>query len=144
MAEMMINEVQDQIIEEFSLFPEWMEKYEYIMEMGERLPMIESKHKTDGNLVPGCQSKAWLHVEIVDGKAVLTADSDALIGKGIIALLIRVLSGHTAEDIIQADLYFLGQIGLQEHLSMSRANGLKSMIAKIRSDVAIAQAAQSV
>jgi cysteine desulfuration protein SufE len=132
---MTINEVQDQIIEEFSLFPDWMEKYEYILDLGKSLPQIDDKYKTDSYLVPGCQSKSWLHVEMVGDKVAISADSDALIGKGIIALLIRVLSNNTAEEIIQSDLYFLDNMGLQENLSMNRASGLESMISKIMLDV---------
>jgi len=116
---MTINEVQDQIIEEFSLFPDWMEKYEYILDMGKSLPLIDEKYKTDAYLVPGCQSKSWLHVELVGDKVIISADSEALIGKGIISLLLRVLSNNTIEDILQADLYFLDKIGLQETLSLT-------------------------
>ena len=137
-----INKTQNQIIEEFSLFPEWMEKYQYLLDMGEQLPLIEEKYKTDKSLVSSCQSKSWLHAEKVDNKVLLTADCDALIGKGIIALLIRVLSGHSAREIVEADLFFLQEIGLQEHLSMSRANGLESMILKIKSEAAAVEAVQ--
>jgi len=125
---MTINEVQDQIVEEFSLFPGWMEKYEYILDMGKSLPLIDVRYKTDAYLVPGCQSRSWLHVELVDDKVVISADSEALIGKGIISLLLRILSNNTVEDILQADLYFLDKIGLQDNLSMNRAGGLESML----------------
>lgn len=136
---MTINEIQDQIIEEFSLFPEWAEKYEYILDLGKQLPLIDEACKTEEYLVPGCQSPSWLHVEMIEDKVILTADCDAQIGRGIIALLIRVLSGYTAEEIIHADLYFLDEIGLQENLSMNRASGLENIISKIKSDVAIIQ-----
>jgi len=128
-----INEIQDQVVEEFSLFPDWADKYEYIIELGKQLPLIDEQYKTADYLVTGCQSQVWLNAEIIDGKVLLTADSDALITKGIIALLIRVLSEHTAEEIVQADLYFIEKIGLQGHLSMTRANGLWSMVGRIKS-----------
>ena len=130
---MNINEIQDQIIEEFSMFPDWMDKYEYIIELGKQLPQIDGQYKTEDNLVHGCQSQVWLHADMQDDKLMLTADSDAMITKGIIALLVRVFSDHTAEDVSQTELYFIEKIGLQEHLSMTRANGLQNMIAKIKS-----------
>ena len=128
-----INQIQDEIVEEFGIFDQWMDKYEYIIDLGKRLPIIEDQYKHDQNLVPGCQSRVWLHAERVDDKVDFSADSDAIITKGIIALLIRVLSGQSAVDISQADLYFIDQIGLKEHLSMTRSNGLVNMVAKLRS-----------
>ncbi len=127
-----IATIQDEIIEEFALFPDWMDKYEYIIELGKNLPLIGEAYKTDDYLVRGCQSKVWLHAELRDGKVVFTADSDAVITKGIIALLIRVLSGHSPREILDADLYFLDRIGLKEHLSPTRANGLANMVKQMK------------
>ena len=127
-----IKEIQQEIVEEFVLFDEWMDKYEYIIELGKDLPLIDEQYKTDENLIKGCQSKVWLHAELKDGKIIFTADSDAIITKGIVALLIRVLSGHTPQEIIDANLFFIDQIGLQEHLSPTRSNGLLSMLKQIR------------
>lgn len=127
-----IATIQDEIIEEFALFPDWMDKYEYIIELGKNLPLIDEAYKTDDYLVRGCQSKVWLHAELRDGKVVFTADSDAVITKGIIALLIRVLSGHSPREILDADLYFLDRIGLKEHLSPTRANGLANMVKQMK------------
>lgn len=131
--EMTINEIQDEIIDEFSLFGDWMEKYEYIIELGKNLPLIDEQYKTDDYLVRGCQSRVWLHARLGDdGKVYFTADSDAVITKGIIALLIRVLSGHTPQEILDADLYFIDRIGLKEHLSPTRSNGLVSMLKQMK------------
>lgn len=127
-----IDQIQDQIIEEFQMFDQWMEKYEYIIELGRNLPELEKQHVRDENLVPGCQSRVWLHAEIKDGKAVYVADSDAIITKGIIALLIRVLSDQPPSRVHDADLYFIERIGLKEHLSSTRSNGLVNMIDKMR------------
>lgn len=127
-----INEIQDQIIEEFQLFDQWMEKYEYIIELGKNLPELDEQYMRDENLVPGCQSRVWLHAELKDGKTVYAADSDAIITKGIIALLIRVLSDQPPERVHEADLYFIDRIGLKDHLSSTRSNGLVSMIGKMR------------
>ena len=127
-----INQIQDAIIEEFSFFGDWLEKYEYIIELGKDLPLIDEQYKTEDYLVRGCQSKVWLHANLEDGKVVFKADSDAVITKGIIALLIRVLSDHSPQEILDADLYFLDKIGLKEHLSPTRANGLVSMLKQMK------------
>ncbi|MCY4150109.1 MAG: SufE family protein [Gammaproteobacteria bacterium] len=128
-----IDEIQDQIIEEFQLFDQWIEKYEYIIELGKNLPDLDDQYMRDENLVPGCQSRVWLHAELEGGKAVYAADSDAIITKGIIALLIRVLSEQPPESVHEAELYFIDRIGLKDHLSSTRSNGLVSMINKMRS-----------
>ncbi|WP_424945951.1 SufE family protein [Candidatus Spongiihabitans sp.] len=128
-----INQIQDQIIEEFGVFDRWMEKYEYIIDLAKKMPLIDEQYKHDRYLVPGCQSRVWLHAELAGDKVSLTADSDAIITKGIIALLIRVLSDQPVEQISQADLYFIDAIGLKEHLSPTRSNGLVNMVAKIKS-----------
>jgi len=127
-----IDEIQDEIIDEFGVFDQWMDKYEYIIDLGKTMPMIDEQYKNDKNLVPGCQSRVWLHAELEQGNVHLTADSDAIITKGIIALLIRVLSNQPAEQISNADLYFIDRIGLKEHLSPTRSNGLVNMVAKIK------------
>ena len=129
---MTIKEKQEEIIEEFALFDEWMDKYEHIIEIGKDLPIIEEKYKTDDNLIKGCQSRVWLHAEQIDGKLIFTADSDAIITKGIIGLVIRVFSGHSPKEISDADLFFINEIGLQEHLSPTRSNGLLSMLKQIK------------
>lgn len=129
---MTIQETQQEIVEEFALFDEWMEKYEHIIELGKDLPLIDEQYKTDENLIKGCQSKVWLHAALKDGKIIFTADSDAIITKGIVGLVIRVFSDHTPQEIIDADLFFIDQIGLQEHLSPTRSNGLLSMLKQIR------------
>ncbi len=129
---MTINEIQEEIIDEFSLFDEWMDKYEYIIDLGRHLPMIDDRYKVDDHLIKGCQSRVWLNADEEDGKIKFTADSDAIITKGIIALLIRALSDQTPEDIAQADLYFIDRIGLKEHLSPTRSNGLVSMIKQMK------------
>ena len=127
-----IQEIQEEILKEFDLFEDWMGKYEYIIELGKTLPMINNKHKTDNNLIKGCQSKVWLHADEQGGKIIYSADSDAIITKGIVAILIRVLSNQTAEEIVKADLAFIDEIGLKEQLSQTRANGLVSMIKEIK------------
>lgn len=129
---MTIQETQQEIVEEFALFDEWMDKYEHIIELGKDLPLIDEQYKTDENLIKGCQSKVWLHAALKDGKIIFTADSDAIITKGIVGLVIRVFSDHTPQEIIDADLFFIDQIGLQEHLSPTRSNGLLSMLKQIR------------
>lgn len=129
---MAIQEIQQEIVEEFALFDEWMDKYEHIIELGKDLPLIDEQYKTDENLIKGCQSKVWLHAALKDGKIIFTADSDAIITKGIVGLVIRVFSNHTPQEIIDADLFFIDQIGLQEHLSPTRSNGLLSMLKQIR------------
>ncbi len=129
---MTIKEIQDEIIDEFALFDEWMDKYEHIIELGKDLPIIEEENKKEENLIKGCQSRVWLQADLVDGKIVFTADSDAIITKGIIALMIRVFSNHTPKEIAEADLFFIDQIGLKEHLSPTRSNGLVSMVKQIK------------
>lgn len=129
---MTIDEKQQEIIDDFAIYDDWMEKYEYIIELGKELPLIDPIKKTDDRLIEGCQSKVWLDAEIVDGKMNLTADSDAIITKGIIGLLIRVFNNETPESVAKSDLRFISEIGLQEHLSPTRANGLASMVKKIK------------
>ena len=129
---MTIKEIQNEIIDEFSMFDDWMQRYEYIIELGKSLPLIKEEYKTDENLIKGCQSKVWLQGEQKDDKIVFTADSDAILTKGIIAILIRAFSNQKAEDIINADTDFIDEIGLKEHLSPTRANGLVSMIKQIK------------
>lgn len=129
---MTIKEIQNEIIDEFSMFDDWMQRYEYIIELGKSLPLIKEEYKTDKNLIKGCQSKVWLQGEQKDDKIVFTADSDAILTKGIIAILIRAFSNQKAEDIINADTDFIDEIGLKEHLSATRANGLVSMIKNIK------------
>ena len=126
---MTIQEKEKAIIEEFSMFDDWMDKYAYLIELGKELPLIDEKYKTNQYLITGCQSRAWLFAELdADGNIIYTADSDAVITKGIISLLVKVLSGHKPKEILDADLGFLEKIGLKEHLSPTRANGLVSMI----------------
>jgi cysteine desulfuration protein SufE len=129
---MTINEIQDELIEEFSLFSDWMEKYEHIIQMGKELPLIEEKYKTEENIIKGCQSRVWLHAEYRDARVYFTADSDAIITKGLVGMVIRVLSDHTPAEIVAADLYFVDKIGLKEHLSVTRSNGLVSMIKQMK------------
>ena len=127
-----INEIQDEIIDEFSMFDDWMQRYEYMIELGKSLELIDEKYKTDDYTIKGCQSKVWVFAELNDQLIQFTADSDAIITKGIIALLLRVFSGQRPQDILDAELYFIDQIGLKEHLSPTRANGLLSMIKQIK------------
>lgn len=127
-----INEAQDEIIEEFNEFTDWMDKYQLLIDLGNDLEALDEKYKTEQNLIDGCQSRVWLQCDMKDGKLIFTADSDALIVKGIIALLIRVLSGHTPKEILDADLYFIDRIGLHEHLSPTRSNGLLAMVKQIK------------
>jgi cysteine desulfuration protein SufE len=127
-----INEIQDEIIDEFSMFDDWMQRYEYMIELGKSLELIDEKYKTDDYTIKGCQSKVWVFAELKDQFIQFTADSDAIITKGIIALLLRVFSGQRPQDILDAELYFIDQIGLKEHLSPTRANGLLSMIKQIK------------
>lgn len=129
---MTIKEAENQIIEEFSIFTDWLDKYEYLIELGKSLPIIKESSKSETNLIKGCQSKVWLAADYVDGKIYFTADSDAIITKGIISLLIRVFSGRTPQEIIDADLGFIKEIGLQDNLSPTRSNGLVSMIKQIK------------
>lgn len=127
-----IEAKEQEIIEEFSLFDDWMDKYEHIIGLGKELPLIEESLKTDDLLIKGCQSRVWLHAKLENGKVIFTADSDAIITKGIINLLIRVLSGEKPDDIVNADMTFIGQIGLKEHLSPTRSNGLVSMVKQMK------------
>lgn len=127
-----INELQDEVIEEFSDFEDWMDKYQMLIDLGNDLEKLDDKYKTQQNLIDGCQSRVWVQCDYVDGKLVFSADSDALIVKGIIALLVRVLSGHTPKEILDADLYFIDKIGLREHLSPTRSNGLLAMVKQIK------------
>ena len=129
---MTINELQDEVIEEFEGFTDWMDKYQLLIDLGNEQKPLDNRYKTESNLIDGCQSRVWLQADYVDGKMILTAESDALIVKGIISLLIRVLSGHTPKEIIDADLYFIDRIGLKEHLSPTRSNGLLAMVKQIR------------
>ncbi|AFJ09374.1 sulfur acceptor protein SufE for iron-sulfur cluster assembly [Prevotella intermedia] len=129
---MTINEIQDEIIEEFAEFTEWMDKYQMLIDLGNELDGLDAEYKNEQNLIDGCQSRVWLQCDIKDGKLVFTADSDALITKGIIALLIKVVSGHTPKEILDTDLYFIKRIGLHQHLSPTRSNGLLSMVKKIK------------
>ena len=127
-----IIEVQNEIIEEFSLFEDWMQRYEYMIELGKAIELIDTSKKIDSNLIKGCQSKLWLHAELKNNKLIFKADSEAIITKGIAAVLLRVFSNQTPEDILNANLDFVDKIGLKEHLSPSRANGLISMIKQIK------------
>lgn len=129
---MTINEIQDELIEDFSFFEDWMAKYEYIIQLGKELPLIQEDKKEDDLLIKGCQSRVWLHAELKDGLLHFTADSDAIITKGLVSLMIKVLSGHTPAEIAAADLYFIDQIGLKEHLSPTRANGLLAMLKQMK------------
>lgn len=129
---MNIKEIQNEIVSEFSMFDDWMERYEYIIELGKGLPIIEAQFKTEDNIIKGCQSKVWVYAEEKDGKVVFSADSDAILTKGIIAILIRAFSNQTPAAILEANTDFVDEIGLKEHLSATRANGLVSMIKKIK------------
>ena len=129
---MSIKDIQEEIIEEFAMFDDWMQKYDYLIELSKDIPLISEEYRLNVNLIKGCQSKVWLHAREIDGKVIYTADSDAIITKGIAALLIRVLSEQKAEDIIENEMYFIDAIGLKEHLSMTRSNGLVSMIKQMK------------
>ncbi len=129
---MSINEIQDEIIDEFSGFDDWMDKYQLLIDLGNEQEPLNEKYKTEQNLIDGCQSRVWLQADYHDGVIDFTAESDALIVKGIVALLIRVLSGHTPQEILDANLYFIDQIGLKEHLSPTRSNGLLAMVKQMR------------
>ncbi|MBF1523078.1 MAG: SufE family protein [Prevotella salivae] len=130
---MTINEAQDEVIEEFNDFTDWMDKYQLLIDLGGELNALGEQYKNDDNLIDGCQSRVWSQCDVKDGLLFFTADSDALIVKGIIALLIKVLSGHTAKEILDADLYFIDRIGLKDHLSPTRSNGLLAMVKRIKS-----------
>lgn len=129
---MTIKEIQEEIVDEFGMFDDWMERYEYIIELGKSLPLIEEQYKVEENLIRGCQSKVWLYAKKQDDKIVFTADSDAILTKGIIAILIRTFSNQKAVDVMNADISFIDDIGLKEHLSPTRANGLVSMLKQIK------------
>ena len=129
---MTIQEIQDEIVDEFSMFEDWMQRYEYIIDLGKSLPLIDEQFKTEDNIIKGCQSKVWVHAEQQGEKVVFTADSDAILTKGIIAILIRAFSNQKAADILEANTDFIDKIGLKEHLSPTRANGLVSMVKKIK------------
>jgi len=129
---MKIKEIQTEIVDEFSMFEDWMQRYEFMIDLGKTLPLIDEQFKTDDNIIKGCQSKVWVHAELVEDKLVFTADSDAIITKGIIAILIRVFSNQKPAAIIEANTDFIDEIGLKEHLSPTRANGLVSMIKQLK------------
>jgi len=129
---MSINELQDELVQEFAFFTDWMEKYELIIQLGKELPLIDEQYKTDDNIIRGCQSRVWLHPEYKEGRMFFLADSDALITKGLVAMIVRVLSGHTPKEIADADVYFIDKIGLRNHLSPTRSNGLLSMLKQIK------------
>ena len=129
---MTINEIRDEIIDEFSGFDDWMDKYQLLIDLGNEQAPLDERYKVESNLIDGCQSRVWLQADYADGIITFTAESDALIVKGIVALLIRVLSGHTPQEILDADLYFIEQIGLKEHLSPTRSNGLLAMVKQMR------------
>ena len=129
---MSIKEIQEEIIEEFAMFDDWMQKYDYLIELSKDIPLISEEYRLNEYLIIGCQSKVWLHARQIDGKVIYTADSDAIITKGIASLLIRVLSEQKAEDILENEMYFIDAIGLKEHLSMTRSNGLVSMIKQMK------------
>ncbi len=129
---MTINELQDNIIEEFSVFDDWMDKYALLIDLGNSLPPLDEKYKTESNLIEGCQSRVWLQADYADGKIIFQGESDAVIVKGIVSLLIQILSGHTPQEILDADLYFIEKVGLKEHLSPTRSNGLVAMVKQMR------------
>ena len=129
---MTINDTQDEIIAEFSDFDDWMDRYQLLIDLGSEQQPLDERYKTDQNLIEGCQSRVWLQADDVDGRLVFRAESDALIVKGIVTLLVRVLSGHTPDEILSADLYFIDRIGLREHLSPTRSNGLLAMVKQMR------------
>ena len=129
---MTINETQDELIEEFSYLSDWMDKYELIIQLGKELPLIDEEYKKDENLIKGCQAKVWLHADYKEGKIFFSADSDAIITKGLVSMVIRVLSNHAPDEIVHSDLYFVDKLGLKEHLSVTRSNGLVSMIKQMK------------
>lgn len=129
---MTINELQNNVIEEFADFDDWMDKYALLIDLGNSLPPLEKKYKTESNLIEGCQSRVWLQADYVDGKILFKGESDAVIVKGIVSLLISILSDHTPQEILDADLYFIEKIGLKEHLSPTRSNGLVAMVKQMR------------
>jgi cysteine desulfuration protein SufE len=127
-----INEIQDSLIEEFALFEDWTDKYEYLIDLGKKLPSMSDEFKTEDHVIKGCQSRVWLHASFVDGKVVFEADSEAVIVKGLISMLIRVLSNQTPSAILTADLYFIDAIGMSQHLAQTRSNGLLSMVKQMK------------
>jgi cysteine desulfuration protein SufE len=131
---MSIAETENEIVEEFGMFEQWDDKYQYIIDLGKSLEPLDEKYKTDDRLIKGCQSRVWLHTELKDGKVYFHAESDAIITKGLVALMVRVLSGHTAKEIVEAPLNFIDQIGLKDHLSPTRSNGLLSMVKQMKLD----------
>ncbi len=131
---MSIEEIENEIVEEFEMFEDWMQKYEHLIELGKSLSLIDPKYKTEDKLIKGCQAQVWLYSELKDGKVIFTADSDAIITKGMVALMIRVLSNHTPDEIVNAKLDFVEKIGLTQHLSPTRSNGLVSMIKQMKLD----------
>ena len=131
---MTINELQNQVIEEFADFEDWMDKYALLIDLGNSLAPLDEKYKTESNLIEGCQSRVWLQADYVDGKIIFQGESDAVIVKGIVSLLINILSNHTPQEILDADLYFIEKIGLKEHLSPTRSNGLVAMVKQMRMD----------
>jgi cysteine desulfuration protein SufE len=130
---MIINEIQDEIIEEFELFDDWEGKYEYIIDLGKKLPKLSDEHKNEDNIIKGCQSIVWLHAYKQDGKLHFEADSEAIIVKGLVSMLVKVMTNHTPEEILESDLYFIDKIGLASHLAQTRSNGLASMVKQMRS-----------
>lgn len=141
---MTIKEIQEEIIEEFEMFDDWMQRYEYLIELGKSLPLIDEKYKTDENIIKGCQSQVWLHAEMNDekSKVIFTADGDAILTKGLIALMVRTLTDQEPKDVMEADMGFIDEIGLKEHLSPTRANGLVSMIKQMKFYALAMQAVQ--
>ncbi len=131
---MSIEETEQEIVEEFEMFEDWMQRYEHLIDLGKTMPLIEDKYKTEDKLIKGCQSQVWMHSELINGKVIFTADSDAIITKGMVALMIRVLSNHTPNEIVNSKLNFIEQIGLTKHLSPTRSNGLLSMIKQMKLD----------
>ena len=129
---MTINELQDNVIEEFSVFDDWMDKYALLIDLGNSLPPLDEKYKTESNLIEGCQSRVWFQADYADVKIIFQGESDAVIVKGIVSLLINILSGHTPQEILDADLYFIDKVGLKEHLSPTRSNGLVAMVKQMR------------
>lgn len=129
---MSINEIQDELIETFELFDDWEEKYEYIIDLGKKLPGLADEHKTEENIIKGCQSIVWLNGNFKDGKVYFEADSQAIIVKGLVSMLLKVLSGHSPKEILEADLYFIDRVGLTSHLAQTRSNGLASMVKQMK------------
>lgn len=129
---MTINEIQDELIEEFELFDDWEGKYEYIIDLGKKLPKLADEYKTEENIIKGCQSIVWLNAYMKEDKLIFEADSEAIIVKGLVSMLLKVLSGHTPEEILQADLYFINRVGLSSHLAQTRSNGLASMVKQMK------------